>query len=128
MAYINKEKVAEIRAKLKAEFPDIKFSVRKDASCHKLYVAIMKAPYQFLTDAVRAKMQDPKDYWTINQYWYDTHGAEYYHHLDKIKRIIEICNEGNWNNSNAQIDYFDVGWYFDISVGQWGKPFQYTGK
>lgn len=34
----------------------------------------------------------------------------------------------NHNNSDIQTDYFDVGWYVDINVGKWDKPFVYTGE
>jgi hypothetical protein len=32
-------------------------------------------------------------------------------------------NQGNWNRSDVQTDYFDVGWYCDINVGSWNKPY-----
>ncbi len=34
----------------------------------------------------------------------------------------------NHDNSDIQTDYFDVGWYVDINVGKWNKPFIYTGE
>lgn len=34
----------------------------------------------------------------------------------------------NHNNSDIMTDYFDVGWYIDINVGQWDKPYVYTGE
>ena len=34
----------------------------------------------------------------------------------------------NHDNSDIQTDYFDVGWYVDINVGKWDKPFVYTGE
>ena len=30
----------------------------------------------------------------------------------------------NHNNSDIMTDYFDVGWYVDINVGQWNKPYE----
>lgn len=29
----------------------------------------------------------------------------------------------NHNNSDIMTDYFDVGWYLDINVGDWDKPY-----
>jgi len=33
-------------------------------------------------------------------------------------------NDGNWNRSDSSVDYFDVGWYIDINIGNWAKPYQ----
>jgi hypothetical protein len=32
-------------------------------------------------------------------------------------------NAGNWDKSDIQTDYFDVGWYIDVNVGRWDKPY-----
>jgi hypothetical protein len=34
---------------------------------------------------------------------------------------------GNHDNSDIQSDYFDVGWYVDIQIGRWNKPYRFTG-
>lgn len=116
MAYINAEKVAVIRKKLKETFPEIKFSVRKNAHSSTVYVDIMKSPYEFRP---ADKTNIPSG--NVNQYWLDEHG---YQNVQILKKIIEICNEGNYNNSDIQADYFDVGWYVDIGIGKWDKPFE----
>lgn len=117
MAYISTQKVAEIRANLKKEFPEIKFSVRRDGYTA-VNVSILKAPYEF-------RPNGKNDYYflTVNKHWIDVDG---YNNLDKLKRIIEICNEGNHDNSNVMIDYFDVGWYLTLTIGQSNKPFELT--
>ena len=46
------------------------------------------------------------------------------------KFLLELkaaMDEGNYDKSDAQIDYFCVGWYVDINIGQWDKPYVYTG-
>jgi hypothetical protein len=123
MAYISTNEVAAIRAKLKAEFPEMKFSVRRENHM-KVCVAILKAPYHFIKDQFREKMQGGYN-WQVNHHWVDHH--ECYQHVDKLKRIIRICNEGNHDNSDIMTDYFDVGWYFDLEIGKYDKDFQYTG-
>lgn len=40
-----------------------------------------------------------------------------------IKEIVAVMNVGNWDNSDIQTDYFDVGWYTTIHVGNWDKPY-----
>jgi len=44
-----------------------------------------------------------------------------------LKEAHAILHGGNHNNSDIMTDYFDVGWYVDISIGQWDKPYIYTG-
>lgn len=38
-------------------------------------------------------------------------------------RVKDAMNTGNYDNSDIQTDYFDVGWYVDIKVGKYGDPF-----
>lgn len=115
MAFISTQKVAEIRSNLKKEFPNIKFSVvRRNYSA--VDVTILKSPYDFRPDSLK-----DREYLSVNSYWFKDHG---YKHPDILNRIIEIANEGNHNNSDVMTDYFDVGWYFDLNLGQWNKPFQ----
>jgi hypothetical protein len=117
MAYINKEKVAEIRKNLKAAFPEIKFSVRNENHTS-ISVKILQSPYEFVQ---RDTMEHFYGYRDVNHYWFKDHG---YNHTDVLDRIIEICNEGNFNDSRPEIDYFHVGWYFNLSIGSWDKPYK----
>jgi hypothetical protein len=32
-------------------------------------------------------------------------------------------NMGNHDNSDIMTDYFDVGWYVDVNIGLWNKPY-----
>jgi hypothetical protein len=38
--------------------------------------------------------------------------------------IIDTLNTGNHDRSDAMTDYFDVGWYVEVNVGRWDKPFK----
>ena len=31
---------------------------------------------------------------------------------------------GNFDNSDPMTDYFHVGWYISINIGNWNKPYQ----
>lgn len=44
--------------------------------------------------------------------------------LDLIKKIQKAMNIKNWNRSDIQTDYFDVGYYIGIQVGEWEKPYE----
>lgn len=60
----------------------------------------------------------------VNPYYYQSHftGTA----LQFLAEVIPAMNLGNHDNSNAQIDYFDVGWYTDVNIGDWDKPYQLT--
>lgn len=44
--------------------------------------------------------------------------------LQCLRELYLAMNAGNHDNSDVQTDYFDVGWYVDINVGKWNKPYQ----
>jgi hypothetical protein len=57
----------------------------------------------------------------VNPYWYQEHfdGKA----LKFLQEVFAVLNGGNHDNSDVQTDYFDVGWYVDVNVGQWDKPY-----
>lgn len=40
-----------------------------------------------------------------------------------LKRVVEIVNQYNYDNSDPMTDYFDTNFYLDLSLGKWDKPF-----
>jgi len=36
---------------------------------------------------------------------------------------MAVMNTGNWDKSDIQTDYFNVGWYVDVNIGKWNKPY-----
>lgn len=60
----------------------------------------------------------------VNTYWYQEHfdGKA----LKFLNEVITAMNNGNHDRSDIQSDYFDVGWYIDVNIGQWNKPYQFT--
>lgn len=43
-----------------------------------------------------------------------------------IVELIRLMNIGNHDRSDIQTDYFDVGWYKDVNIGTWNKPYEVT--
>lgn len=41
-----------------------------------------------------------------------------------IKEVHAAMMTGNHDHSDIQTDYFNVGWYVDINIGRWNKPYQ----
>ena len=58
----------------------------------------------------------------VNPYWYNEHfdGKA----LEYLRKAFEIMNQGNHDRSDIQTDYFDVGWYVDVKIGRWNKPYK----
>lgn len=40
-----------------------------------------------------------------------------------LTALLDAMNQGNWNNSDIQSDYWDVGWWTEINIGRWNKPY-----
>lgn len=57
----------------------------------------------------------------VNPYWFKEHFSGVA--LSFLKEIFVAMNQGNHDRSDIQTDYFDVGWYIDVHIGQWKKPY-----
>jgi len=40
-----------------------------------------------------------------------------------MQEVFAAMNDGNWDKSDIQSDYFNVGWYVDVNIGKWDKPY-----
>ena len=61
----------------------------------------------------------------VNQYWYH----ENYTGISKefFAEIIPAMQSAGWyDSSDAQVDYFDTAYYYDINIGRWNKPYLLT--
>lgn len=125
MAYVSKELAQKIRQELKEKFPTSKgwkFSVKKDHES--LYCKIIQAPINLGEDIDRVEKDG---YANINEYHLHN-----YKHEKLFAKIIDILNgkflpseNQNYDNSDPMTDYFCVGWYINLSLGSWDKPFFY---
>ena len=57
----------------------------------------------------------------VNTYWYHEHFSG--RAKSFLSEVLDVMNQGNHDNSDIQTDYFDVGWYVDVNIGQWNKPY-----
>ena len=64
------------------------------------------------------------DYVDVNPYHYQNHFSGKAQKF--LKEIMTAMNDGNQDRSDAQTDYFDVGWYVDVNIGKWNKPYELT--
>jgi hypothetical protein len=107
MAYANKDQSKRVKAELTKEFPGYKFSVTVE-NYSSIVVSIMAAPVVFTH----------RPYEQLNHFY-----LERYQNSEILKRIKSIANKGNYDKSDAMTDYFEVGFYLNINVGKWDKPF-----
>jgi hypothetical protein len=45
-----------------------------------------------------------------------------------LEEVINAMNDGNWDRSDIMTDYFDKGWYIDVNIGRWNRPYVCTGN
>lgn len=131
MAYMSQEKKREIAANLKKVMPQgwkYSLSVRHYST---LVLTITAAPVDLMAAynkhvaeswERRGDKFTPQTYAQINEYWLGTQFSGEL--LEIFQRIKAVLNDGNHDRSDIQTDYFDVGWYVDINIGRWDKPFQ----
>jgi len=116
MAYISTEKTKEIRNELKVLYPS-KDGWKLSVTNHdysSLSVSILEAPFELRDDIKR-------NYEQVNQYCTEERSNQAA--IEVLKKVIEISNKTNYNKSDSMSDYHDVGYYFNLSIGAWDKPF-----
>ena len=132
MAYMSQENKKSLTPKIKnilAKY-GVKGSIGVD-NHSTLVVNIKSGPIDFISnynETVGARAGGFRlgsaavDYLDVNKYWYHEHftGAA----LDFLNELVPAMMIGNHDNSNSQTDYFDVGWYIDINIGKWNKPYE----
>lgn len=124
MAYVSKEQKAAIVAALKKVVPaSWKYSVSV-ANHSTLVVTISAAPVDLLAEIARKTGRGhivTSGNVEVNHYYPAEALGE---SLPVFERIISACNTGNYDNSDSQTDYFDVGHYVKIRIGRFDKPFE----
>jgi len=137
MAYMSQEKKAKIAPKVKAILAKYKVKGSLAVRNHSTLVLNLKSGSIDLienyidTDSKtfhgKKMSQDQIDYirskksLDVNPYWYQEHFTG--KSLKFLKEIFVAMNDGNWDKSDIQSDYFNVGWYVDVNIGKWDKPY-----
>ena len=132
MAYVSQELKAKLSPGIKAicKKYNVKASIAvRDHST--LVLNIKQGPIDFFTsynkkmESIRSGNGYPFVPETkciqVNEYHYDSHydGTA----LNFLDEIVAAMNIGNHDNSDSQTDYFDVGFYTNINIGSWNKPY-----
>lgn len=136
MAYMSQERKASIAPAVKAVLK--RYGVKGTLAVHNhstLVLNIKSGKIDFIENFIRTdaeghgrKMdQSQVDHirknrsLDVNPYWYKEHFTG--RAKTCIGELLKAMNAGNHDRSDAQTDYFDVGWYVDINIGKWNKPY-----
>ena len=132
MAYMNQEKKQAIATKIKPILK--KYGVKATMAVHNhstLVLNIKSGKLDFIENFVgnsKGMTSEQVDYIRknkiidVNTYWYKEHFTD--KPLQFLSEVIPAMNTGNYDNSDIQTDYFEVGWYINVNIGQWKKPYQ----
>lgn len=137
MAYMNQERKATIASKVKPILA--KYGMKGTLSVRNHSTIVLKltsGPIDFIGDLQPQRQFGYVNYelnkdemrkryeLSINPYWYTEHYTG--ESLQFLSEIFSVLNEGNHDRSDITTDYFDVGWYVDVNVGTWQKPYVLT--
>lgn len=136
MAYFSQEMKANVVYRLKTLYPDWKFGV-KVLHHSKVSVTVLKADFDFIQEMASVLEEDNKNelisdgYTEINEYHYERHyedNSKVVEHLTNIFNCINLMGdkEENYDYSDMQSDYFNVGFYKSLKIGTYDKPFEYV--
>lgn len=135
MAYMNQDKKRVIKAALDKVLKPrgIKYSLRvRDHMA--ITCTISAAPIDFIGN-MREHLQGDifnksvytRGYMPVNLYWINEHfTGEAAQVLTEAGEALKAA--GYYDNSNAQIDYFDTAYYMHLNIGQYDKPFILLGS
>ena len=121
MAYMSQERkniiAPLVRAICKKYGVKASLAVRHHST---LVLNISQGPIDFYSDY--AKPDDARQHGIqVNPYWYQDHFTG--RALKFLTEVIPALNAGNHDRSDIQSDYFDVGWYVDVNIGRWNRPY-----
>jgi hypothetical protein len=119
MAYITADRTKEIKRELQQAFPGLRFSVR-NRHYTEVAVTITQGDVDF-SDIIEG---EGHKYIQLNHFYLDRYGR----HSELLTDIYGIINKGNYDRSDSMTDYFDVGFYIHMQIGEWDKPYIYKAS
>lgn len=142
-----------IREQLKAEFKSCVFSVVTEyySMGSSIHISLMESNFKVIKDfkdipetalinyadndgrtrEQLSEMQNKK-YHQLNCNFYEPYNPENWSNgvflteqgFNLFKRVMEIVNQYNYDESDIQTDYSDVNFYTDLSIGKWNKEYR----
>jgi hypothetical protein len=127
MAYVSQERKAQLAPVIKSICKRYGVKASLAVRHHSTLVLNIKSgPIDFVGNfnsvmSRKEAQQINRDYIDVNTYWYHEHFTG--EAKEFLTKVISAMNAGNHDRSDIQTDYFDVGWYIDVNVGRWNRPY-----
>jgi hypothetical protein len=137
MAYMSQENKAKLAPAIKAILK--KYGVKGGLSVRNhstLVLNIKQGPIDFVENFIETDKKKPYAKYMsddhvayvrknqsidVNPYWFQDHFTGVAKKF--LTEIFKAMNNGNYDHSDAQIDYYCVGWYVDVKIGRWNQPY-----
>jgi len=125
MAYVSQDLKSKLTPKIKAICK--KYGVKASIAVRNhmtLVLNVKSGKIDFITDygdTPESRADAKKFGIQVNPYHYKSHFVG--NAKNFLSEVIPALNNGNHDNSDIQTDYFDVGWYVDVNIGKWNKPY-----
>lgn len=128
-----KEIAARVRAELKRQLPEWRFSVtmKSFSGGSSITLALVSGPVPALVQG---------DYAQLNQYVFadgpTAYGRDYHNngaHLtpkgwEVMERATHILSADHWDKSDIMSDYFCCNFYMHVEIGRWDRPYKVVSK
>jgi hypothetical protein len=135
MAYMDQTKKAELAPSMKAILKKYGMKGTVGVRNHSTLVcSISSGPIDIIGNMFEIAVCKPDSHYNrnpqkpthlqVNEHWISDHYTG--KALAFLSELCDAMNVGNHDRSDIQTDYFDVGWYLDINVGKWDKPYLIT--
>lgn len=120
MAYMNQDRKKELAPAIKAVLKEYGMKATIAVRNHStLVVNIKRGPIDF------GEYTHGDGYIQVNTYHIERHYEGVAREF--LLKLKDAMMAGNWDKSDIQSDYFNVGWWIDINVGGYAKPYEYNG-
>lgn len=124
----------EVKQKLNSQYPDCTWATRikRFSGGQELTVSLLSASFQAFARDIDCNGNKQNGYAQLNQYQFnkdwEAECLNNGYYLTKeawncMSTAYRIANADNWDNSDSQVDYFDVNYWLHLEIGQWDKPF-----
>lgn len=115
MAFFNSELKAEKAPAIKALAKEYGVKLTLSVQNHMVFVCTIRS------SNIDFHVDPDRGYDVVSHYHLEKHYQG--RALEFLQKLYALMMQGNHNNSDPMTDYFDVGWYVEITVGDWKKPY-----
>ena len=130
MAYVSQELKKELAPKIKEVLKKYGMKATIGVHHHSTLCVRIKAGKLPMIENFAADIEDERRKNSVlTSRFIDVNPYHFRNHFTgKCKQFLidlfAAMNKGNHDNSDIMTDYFDVGWYTDVRVGDWNRPYE----